>query len=574
VINLVDQQGEIRAKKTVNFQKLSANDFLVGVLSSNGSLLNSLAGLGTSSNRRIAVAHLEIADLPETLQGWSALDMLIFNDIDSAQLSTVQRDLLRHWLYAGGRLVIGGGPNAAQTLAGLSNILPYENIENVILPHPIPELDPLHSLPLEDRGPYVATNLSGSILSNPQAASIAAQDNLPLITSLSRGEGEIIYIAFDLSLAPMDTLLTQKASLKQLFRQLEPRSFSFLDLPGGTDQIETSMSLIPGLSLPRPWTIALYLIAYIILVGPLNYLILGRFKKREWMWGTIPLIILIFCGIGYARGYGLSGRQIILRQLTVINGQADNAQVTGMPKRAQPVSPLLIPIAIDTTADNTEREPEIDRSLAEYNTFVGVFSTQRAKYKITIDDAPLAQPLSSYNQELNISYGEPTTITDLYGEIGSMPIALARGQLAMPDVDAQLRYDPLDRAVRGRIFNNTGRSIEGTYLVYGSRGLNLDSLPPGETTVDGKIFTRMNQRSLYGFSNQDISDEETLRWTSRDMAAKTVLGQTNSGGIVQFSQSRAIYLLGWQEDSPVQATLPDRRNRYIAETLLFIRLSQ
>jgi len=439
VINLVDQQGEIRAKKTVNFQKLSANDFLVGVLSSNGSLLNSLAGLGTSSNRRIAVAHLEIADLPETLQGWSALDMLIFNDIDSAQLSTVQRDLLRHWLYAGGRLVIGGGPNAAQTLAGLSNILPYENIENVILPHPIPELDPLHSLPLEDRGPYVATNLSGSILSNPQAASIAAQDNLPLITSLSRGEGEIIYIAFDLSLAPMDTLLTQKASLKQLFRQLEPRSFSFLDLPGGTDQIETSMSLIPGLSLPRPWTIALYLIAYIILVGPLNYLILGRFKKREWMWGTIPLIILIFCGIGYARGYGLSGRQIILRQLTVINGQADNAQVTGMPKRAQPVSPLLIPIAIDTTADNTEREPEIDRSLAEYNTFVGVFSTQRAKYKITIDDAPLAQPLSSYNQELNISYGEPTTITDLYGEIGSMPIALARGQLAMPDVDAQLR---------------------------------------------------------------------------------------------------------------------------------------
>ncbi|MCB9006263.1 MAG: hypothetical protein H6656_02570 [Ardenticatenaceae bacterium] len=45
-----------------------------------------------------SVAFLTLEDLPETAVAWNALDVLIFNDADTSQLTSEQRTALDVWL--------------------------------------------------------------------------------------------------------------------------------------------------------------------------------------------------------------------------------------------------------------------------------------------------------------------------------------------------------------------------------------------------------------------------------------------------------------------------------------------
>ena len=47
-------------------------------------------------------------------------------------------------------------------------------------------------------------------------------------------------------------------------------------------------------SLPDVLPIIGFLLIYIALMGPLNYVILNRLNRREWAWVTIPLLIAVF----------------------------------------------------------------------------------------------------------------------------------------------------------------------------------------------------------------------------------------------------------------------------------------
>lgn len=47
-----------------------------------------------------------------------------------------------------------------------------------------------------------------------------------------------------------------------------------------------------------------FLIAYLLLVGPVNYLVLRKIGRKELLWATVPILALVFSGLGYyvARG--------------------------------------------------------------------------------------------------------------------------------------------------------------------------------------------------------------------------------------------------------------------------------
>jgi hypothetical protein len=58
--------------------------------------------------------------------------------------------------------------------------------------------------------------------------------------------------------------------------------------------------------------------AYILVVGPLNYLLLRRFNRREWAYLTIPLCVLVFSGSAYAWGAIGRGRGVRVNQLAIV----------------------------------------------------------------------------------------------------------------------------------------------------------------------------------------------------------------------------------------------------------------
>ncbi|MDQ3937175.1 MAG: hypothetical protein M3253_00675, partial [Chloroflexota bacterium] len=72
------------------------------------------------------VIPLSVADLPERVEAWSAIDRLVWQDVHAATMSSTQIEALRLWIGAGGRLIVVAGTTGVAPLLGFpEDLLPY-----------------------------------------------------------------------------------------------------------------------------------------------------------------------------------------------------------------------------------------------------------------------------------------------------------------------------------------------------------------------------------------------------------------------------------------------------------------
>ena len=86
----------------------------------------------------------------------------------------------------------------------------------------------------------------------------------------------------------------------------------------------TAVSTIPDLQLPSVLGIAFFLISYIVAIGPLNYFVVKRMKRREMAWVTIPAVIVLFSVISYVAGLRIRGGDPLVNQMSLAVGQVDS----------------------------------------------------------------------------------------------------------------------------------------------------------------------------------------------------------------------------------------------------------
>lgn len=528
-LELVDHSGAPLLARPVELQALNDSAYLVGVVAGDPSLLNALGGLTTVSGERVAVAHLDLADLPADPQAWDALDLLVFNDVDTSPLTPEQQTALTHWVSSGGRLIIGGGPNAAQTISGLQSLLPFQEVRLETLPHPLTALANFVKTGLDDRGPYVAAvppaSTTGVTLS---------EGNLPLILSLKRGLGQVHYLALDLGLAPLDVLAGQRRFLPRLVGQFNPDRGHF-SARANWYEMRTGLALIPDQTLPTPGSIATYLLIYVLAIGPVNFLILSRLKRREWAWFSLPLIILLFCGFGYFSGFRLRGGQPLVRQIAILQAEA------GSP-------------------------------LAEVNSFIGIYSPARTNYALQLKPATMVEAFANdtAGANLDVTTTDQTVVKNLQADIGGMPAILTRSTASPPAITARLSYNRAEQRLQGSLINDTGQPIEQAYLIVEDRVLELGTLTPGETPVNGRLDRYYGYSNFYDVTNLPANAPETLELASRDITIRAALGlNTYSNNGLKLN---GLYLTGWQRRSPLEVELVDRRSDQLAETLLLVGL--
>ncbi len=308
--------GRALAEQSEPLEAVDEGRFLSGVLSSDPALLNSLNSLALSGAGGATVRHLDAALLPENTAALRGVDALFLHDVDSSALTPAQHDTLALWVQLGGQLVISGGANGQRTAAAVADLLPVEVTGGIALG----DLAPL--------GDFAGTEPPQRTLALSEVRPREGAESLPpgagLVFRWKRGAGMVIFTTFDLAV-----LRGWNGEPRLWGRLLEPVEI----LAPGVAARQRRFNLLqaalrlPSLGLPSAGVLLLFLLIYIFVIGPLNYLVLRRLRRLEWAWLTVPTGVLLFAGGLYVVGFGLRGGQSQVDQVAIV--QSSEGQSRG-----------------------------------------------------------------------------------------------------------------------------------------------------------------------------------------------------------------------------------------------------
>ncbi|HKF85741.1 MAG TPA: hypothetical protein VKB30_08140, partial [Candidatus Limnocylindrales bacterium] len=502
-------------------------------------IVGELELLPNQNGMQPVIVTLTPADLPERIQAWSAVDRLIWQDTDTAGLTTAQLAALRTWIAGGGRLVIVGGTAGADSLAALpDDLLPYR-------PTTLLDVDPASIRPVLGGVPDDAVTVAAYAGDAGKGRTLAASGDRVVAADLTYGAGAITLLGFD----PTTSWIAKGDDWDgPMWKKLLPQRSAGTVSLSDDSQIVGAVANLPSLALPPITGLLVLLLGYIILVGPVNYLILSRLDRREWAWITVPALIGVFTIGAFGIGSLLRGSDVIVHQVAIVRGA-----------------------------------PGTDQATAQ--TYLGIFSPNRATFQLRVDgDSLLATPMNGdvfgggTGAGLDVLEGTPSRVRDLEVGFGSLRTVRAEGSATGPVVDATLRLG--DGRISGTITNGSAETLESPALVLGSAAAMLDDIPAGGSIdVDFAVTTNSNlgvplSEKVVGpmnFDGSSLNESEQRRLVRRSIIDQLSFDPVTGA---QFSlPGDSIQLLAWGTSPVLPATIEGQQVQHVANVLYQVPLS-
>jgi hypothetical protein len=442
-ISLVDGSTTIYSTKAA-FQVHDATQLVVGIVAeSPGDIVGDLDLLPNQNNVAPLTVPLNVEDLPERVEAWGILDRLIWQDTDSSRLSKEQMAAMKGWVAGGGRLVIVGGTAGPASLSAFPDVLlPYR-------PTATTDVEPQALVALLGEIPQTASTLPALSGELSGGRALATAGDRTVAGDRSYGSGSVTIVGFD----PTAKWITGTSVAEGMWRRLLPARSVGGAAISDDSQILSAASQLPSLALPPIGGLIGLLTAYILLIGPVNYLVLRRLDRREWAWVTMPVLIVAFAAGAYGFGSLLRGSDLIVNEVAIVRGS---------------------PGATDGTAQ----------------VYLGVFSPSRGTYQLRVPGgALLSAPISGdfsgdgTATTLDVLQGDPAQVRDLGVGFGSLRTVRAETAVSVPLVQASLRL--ADGRLKGTITNASSEVLQKPAVVLGGTVAKLADLAPGATaTVD------------------------------------------------------------------------------------------
>lgn len=449
-VELHDANGRLLAAADSNkLTQLATDGVLYGVVTPSPGSLDYLQDV-TGGRSEAAVAYLSLDELPDAPSAWNALDVLVFHDVDTAQLSATQQEALDAWVDMGGQLVVVGSPNWQKTAVPLADRLPVTLIGSESVAD-LPALSTAVGQPFRDPGPYlVATSSlrSGELLLH--------QDGLPLLARQSQGRGAAYFLALDPTLAPLVDWDGSPLVWAEIANRL-PRLSPWADGVRNVYAANTAVSSLPSLALPSVLQLVFYLLLYIIVIGPVNYLVLKRRNRRELAWATIPALVVLFSGIAYFAGFQIKGNEAIINQISVAIGalDSDNLQVQSI---------------------------------------LGLYSPRRHTYDVILPASAMARPLTSGFGDAPtveaITRGSNLTLTNVRVDVSGIESFLVDSVQPSPAVAGEATLNVRDGNLElwATVRNESDLLLENATLLVGDTAVKLGNIPPNTEVSQTQII--------------------------------------------------------------------------------------
>lgn len=526
----------LREKVAVRFQ--DPGQLMVGVIAEDSPRLVGTLSLPNDGRQQPAViVPLTVADLPTRIEAWSALDRLVWQDVDASTLTGEQLTALRGWLALGGRLVIVGGTGGIGALAGFpDDILPYRPTATV-------DVAPASLVTLMGTMPKDATDLPAMAGELTRGRALATSGDRLVAAETAYGSGTVTILGID----PTVDWLAESAAGRSLWSSLIPgRSIGAVGMSDDS-QIVSAVSNLPSLALPPIGGLLLLLVGYIALIGPLNYIVLRRIDRREWAWVTMPVLIVTFAVGAYAFGSALRGSSIIVNEVGIVRG----------------------------APDATEGSAQV---------YFGVFSPSRGTYQVAVPGgALLSSPISGdifggQGSSLDVLQGDPSRVRDLSIGFGSLRTIRAESQATVPKVHAELAL--VDGKLTGTIRNDSGVKLEKPAVVLGGNVKVLKDLAPGEQVTVSLVINQSNfgvslSDRIFGqtfFGEQTPANENARRDQTRYMIVNQLTYDPQFGNYGRLSTEGPV-LLAWGREGVLDVAVEGQAAKRVSNILYYVPLA-
>jgi len=308
------------------------NDTLIGVVARDPDTFNFMPLLN-QQGLRLKVQPIPADDLPDRALALDGLDILLLNDTATGAWKEERIRAIRGWVQQGGTLIVAGGAGYVKTAEAFADIVPvaaegtaqWNNMDRL--------MEWGDQKPL-DTG--IAVTVSNGKLQAGQI--ILADAGQVLAANRTFGSGQVVYAAFDPSLAPLAAWSGSPAlwsrilgsTLGQPSNQMVGIAFGYSN---GFWELDNAIKQFPSIKQPPFGMLVLFFALYILVVAPVLFLILRAFDRREWAWWIIP-IVSIACSFVIFNVGAADKNQMLAHSLRTVelagNGEAVRSATVGV----------------------------------------------------------------------------------------------------------------------------------------------------------------------------------------------------------------------------------------------------
>ena len=246
------------------------------------------------------------SDLPDKAAGYDGVDsFLLRSDAPIDGLTQAQGDALKGWIASGGHLIVCGNADPTRFSTAF-----FEGL----LPAIIGSAPSSGALTLSPK-PLPGVRVIASSASGAPSAVIGPYGAGSVTITADNSKSPAVWQTL-LSNCPDST-----ASVLGMAASEDNTNMPYY-YSGAPPHLFEAVMRGPSLDAPGTPVIGAFLLIYLIILVPANYLVLKRLDRKEWAWMTIPVIVILFAAGTFAVGYAAKGGNVFLNRAAIIETRA------------------------------------------------------------------------------------------------------------------------------------------------------------------------------------------------------------------------------------------------------------
>ncbi|KOY82475.1 hypothetical protein I6G82_14435 [Lysinibacillus macroides] len=448
-----------------------------------------LASLVPQNN--LEVFHLnQLKDytLPENVQELAMADIMVIDEVAIADLTPKQQEALLGWVQEGGTLLLGAADQVEATAGIFQEYLPLSLSQEMmsISAETLTKLTGggIFTQPISM---YAATNNEGSL-------SVLTDNETILASKKKVGSGEIIQTAFSLGDQPLASMdgyaaliakvvnlqsIAQQGMMKQGQSPLERMSYELRDVNELFPSFEVSVSYM-----------LIVVILYILIIGPILYIVLKKMDKREHAWWIIPVLSIVMSIALF----------IIGAKDRIVQPQVQQSAFYKVNEDSSVNGYYIESILTNRSGDFVVNADQQTTAIAT-----------RSSIDLTGGNMGNLHESSYIKENAN---GSTLTLRDLsYWSVQSFGGKTAAQNIGKMDIDITLKNEKLT----GTIKNNFPFALKDATLISGTKEVKLGDIEPNGTLQVNKEFKTTILQNPSSYNNYNYSyptkteDVEPLR---------------------------------------------------------------